>query len=379
MRTLMRGLWGIMIFLNFPLFSQSTVRLYPTADTEMNQNGGGSFAGASGAFQIYPWTASFSKRAAIRFDLTPYTGCTISSAWLVLMEQSTNTISRQINVHRVTTDWSENATHWTTPWTTSGGDYAASAVSSFTPVWTSVFKQDSVNLTTSVQSFVNGTYPNYGWILKIATEDNTQQYWAYYSKETATLAYRPILRVRFSGCSALPVELLDFNASSKDNTKIELSWRTASEVNNDFFTVESSIDGINWSELKQIKGAGNSTAVLNYSTVDEHPYFGTSYYRLKQTDYDGKFSYSAVKDVSMLSPRAKVVLYPNPAQDAIIINGNESELNKIRIYDLLGKDVTNQIKEVKIHSTQLSIDLKNLNAGLYYLRTPNSTTKLYKQ
>lgn len=378
MKTISRGLLGILIFTNFPLFSQTTVSLSATADTEMNQNGGGSFAGSSGAFQIYPWTPSFSKRAAIRFDLTPYAGCTINSAWLVLMEQSTNTISRQINVHRITTAWAENSTHWTTPWTTAGGDYAATAVSTFTPVWTNVYKQDSVNLTASVQSFVNGTYPNYGWILKIATEDNSQQYWAYYSKETATASFRPILRIKHSGCSPLPIELLDFTAISSDNKKIDLNWKTASEINNDFFTIENSVDGINWTALKQIKGAGNSTELLNYASVDEHPYVGTSYYRLKQTDYDGKFSYSAIKDVTV-NTQTELLIYPNPAQEIITLNGNESELNGMRIYDLLGKDVTNRIREIKKQSNLLTLDLKNLSSGWYYIKTLHSTSKLYRQ
>src|SRR6185295_16691646 len=102
MKTKLLHFLGYLILLGFHARSQTTVSLYPTADTEINQNGGGSFAGTLGSFQISPWTPSFSKRAVIRFDLTPYAGCTINSAWLVLMEQSTNTISRQINVHRLT-------------------------------------------------------------------------------------------------------------------------------------------------------------------------------------------------------------------------------------------------------------------------------------
>lgn len=376
----MKLLWALaFLVLSFNSDSQNTVKLSASADTEMNQNGGGSFAGSNGAFQISPWTPSFSKRAAIRFDLSPYSGCTIISAWLILMEQSTNTISRQINVHRVTSSWVENSTHWTTPWTTAGGDYAAAAVASFTPVWTNVFKQDSVDLTASVQSFVNGTYTNYGWILKIATEDNSQQYWAYYSKETATASFRPLLRVRFSGCSALPVELVNFDATANSSAQIELKWQTASEVNNDYFTVENSIDGINWKELKQLKGAGNSTAKLNYSTTDEHPFKGVSYYRLKQTDYDGKFTYSSVKDVNVTHTETRVIIYPNPSQDIITLNGEESEINRTRIYNLLGQDVTQQTREIKNAQTIITIDLKDLNPGIYYIKTMNTVNKIYKE
>lgn len=368
-----------LVFMSLISYSQTTISLFPSADTEMNQNGGGSFAGSSGAFQIYPWTPSFSKRAAIRFDLSAYAGCTINSAWLVMMEQSTNTISRQINVHRVTRSWAENSTHWTTPWTTSGGDYAASAVASFTPVWTGVYKKDSANLTTSVQNFVDGTYTNYGWILKIATEDNTQQYWAYYSKETATASFRPILRIRYSGCSPLPVELLNFDARCISTGQIELRWQTASEVNNDYFTIENSIDGISWTEIKEIKGAGNSNTLLTYSTVDEQPFTGISYYRLKQTDFDGKFSYSSVKDVNVVNEKPSVMIYPNPSQDIVIINGDEAELDQTKIVNLLGQDVTHQTKEIRNSRSVITFDVKDLYPGIYYIKTKNTVNKIYKQ
>ncbi len=372
-------LLACLIIVNLPARSQTTISLYPLADAEINQNGGGSFAGSSGAFQIYPWTPSFSKRAVIKFNLTPYAGCTINSAWLILMEQSTNTVSRQINVHRITTTWAENSTHWTTPWTASGGDFAASPVGTFTPAWTGSMKQDSVNLTTTVQSFINGTYSNFGWLLKTATEDATQQYWAYYSKEASTVSFRPILRIKYSGCSPLPIELLRFDANPKNNNQVVLTWQTASEKNNDFFTVESSIDGISWLEQQHIKGAGNSTTILNYSTLDENPYEGTSYYRLKQTDYDGQFSYSAVRVINLFSKIPHAIIYPNPTKYQVTITSTVSELRKLRIYNLIGQDVTSLITEIKKEETRIIIDVKNLCPGVYYIKTENTINKLCKE
>lgn len=372
-------LLGFVIISSLPVHSQTTISLSPSADAEINQGGAGSFAGASSVFQIYPWTTSNSKRAVIRFNLAPYAGCTINSAQLVLMEQGTNGTSRQINVHRLTKAWSENSTHWTTPWTTSGGDYESTVLNSFTPTWTGVIKKDSVNLTTAVQSFVNGTYTNYGWLLKISAEDATQQYWVYYSKEATTTAYRPILRIRYSGCTPLPIELLNFNAKIKTNGQVELIWQTASEVNNDFFTVERSINGADWNELKQIDGAGNSTAILNYTTMDEHPYSGLTYYRLKQTDFDGHFSYSVIKVVKAGEDNVPLVIYPNPTQDRITINGSRSELCQLKIYNILGQDVTDQTTELKNEETTRTIELKNLSAGVYYIHTETAVNTLYKQ
>jgi hypothetical protein len=372
-------LLGFLIISSLPVHSQKTISLSPIADAEINQNGGGAFAGSSTVFQLYPWSPSNSKRAVIQFNLTAYAGCTINSAWLVLMEQSTNGTSRQINVHRLTTSWPENSTHWTTPWTTAGGDYASTAVSSFTPSWTGLAKKDSVNLTTSVQNFVNGTYTNYGWLLKISSEDATQQYWVYYSKEVSTVAYRPLLRIRYSGCSPLPIELLNFDANSQTNGQVELTWQTASEVNNDFFTVEKSVNGTDWNELKEIDGAGNSTAILNYTTIDEHPYTNITYYRLKQTDFDGHFSYSTIKAIKVGIEDPPLIIYPNPAHEQITINGNGSELGQLKIYNILGQDVTDQTRDLKNEKTMRTIEIKNLNAGIYFIHTETVVNTLYKQ
>jgi hypothetical protein len=372
-------LLGFLIISSLPVCSQTTIGLFPLADAEINQGGGGAFAGSSSVFQLSPWTPSFSKRAVIKFNLAPYGGCTINSAWLILMEYSTNTTSRQINVHRLTTSWSENSTHWTTPWTTSGSDYEGTVLNSFTPTWTGVIKKDSVNLTSAVQSFTNGTYMNNGWLLKIATEDASQQYWAFYSKEATAVANRPILRIRYSGCTPLPIELLNFDARLKTNGQVELLWQTASEVNNDFFTVEKSVNASDWNELKQINGAGNSTAVLNYTTMDEHPYVGMTYYRLKQTDFDGHFSYSAIKAVAVTGKDVPFFIYPNPAQDQITINCNPSGSCQLTIYNILGQDVTDQTKELKNEEATRTIEVKNLNAGVYYIHSQTAVGILYKQ
>ena len=91
--------------------------------------------------------------------------------------------------------------------------------------------------------------------------------------------------------SPLPIELLSFEAICNNNS-VNLLWSTASEKNNDYFTIERSSDGITFQTVLTVKGAGNSNQVINYSAIDEKPIDGIAYYRLKQTDYDGKFEYS---------------------------------------------------------------------------------------
>ena len=88
--------------------------------------------------------------------------------------------------------------------------------------------------------------------------------------------------------SPLPIELLSFNAVL-ENRIVKLTWKTASETNNDFFTLEKSKDGISWESFKTVDGAGSSSSILNYEDYDQNPYSGVSYYRLKQTDFNGAF------------------------------------------------------------------------------------------
>jgi hypothetical protein len=91
----------------------------------------------------------------------------------------------------------------------------------------------------------------------------------------------------------LPIELVMFDAKIKDDGKTHLEWYTATEINNDYFTIER-IKDMNGApeEVAKVKGAGNSSVLNHYAAIDPNPHNGISYYRLKQTDTDGKFSYS---------------------------------------------------------------------------------------
>ena len=141
------------------------------------------------------------------------------------------------------------------------------------------------------------------------------------------------------GTNALPIELLSFTATPKIDV-VELKWSTAMESNNDFFTVERSGDGESFDEVMILKGAGNSKGVKKYATTDHNPFPGRSYYRLKQTDFDGKYSYSDVISVQMVEG-ASWRVFPNPNDGNIInlkLTKNESGKEvQIIIHDLNGK------------------------------------------
>lgn len=128
----------------------------------------------------------------------------------------------------------------------------------------------------------------------------------------------------------LPIELVYFNAHEFGGG-VRFEWETASELNNDFFTIEFSIDAVEFAELTIIEGAGTTTEPQNYRYTDFSSHAGIIYYRLKQTDYDGNFSYSETVPVVFAEHHVaetediKFVVYPNPATDHITISGGEYE------------------------------------------------------
>ncbi len=177
--------------------------------------------------------------------------------------------------------------------------------------------------------------------------------------------------ITLSSCiPALPVQLLFFDARY-DNGVVQTSWSTASEINNSYFTVEKSIDAENFSVAGTVKGAGNSMSVLNYALIDRSPYQGVSYYRLKQTDYDGTASYSRVIAVSAA---AELAIFPNPAHDNLYIHLPDKDRRVAHLLDLNGKEVLSSMELVQ--GTQ-SLDLRNLGNGIYILKIIEETGVKY--
>jgi len=172
----------------------------------------------------------------------------------------------------------------------------------------------------------------------------------------------------------LPVGLLSFNAIA-GNGMVYLSWATATEYNNDCFVVERSKYAGKWEKVACIDGAGNSSVILHYNTIDTEPYSGISYYRLKQIDYDGAFMYSDIVAVNIDdSHPASLLIYPNPATDReqIIITGNAEELENINIYNVLGQNITGQINITHISEDRVVLDPENLSPGMYIIKTPDT-------
>jgi len=195
---------------------------------------------------------------------------------------------------------------------------------------------------------------------------------------TATSGSFTVTATNAAGCSsvgtfavtscgtALPIELVSFDATLRDDDVVDVYWQTVSERNNDYFTVERSSDGEHWQQVLIEKGAGNSDEVLNYLEYDYSPLAGVSYYRLKQTNFDGAFTYSNMVSISNFNDDV-VNVNPNPNNGNFKIQGNLKNAD-LSILNMLGKVV------YQYHITDLSkdgghnIDLTHLSNGMYMLQ-----------
>ena len=162
--------------------------------------------------------------------------------------------------------------------------------------------------------------------------------------------------------SPLPIELISFDAVCNGDN-VSINWATASETNNDFFTIYKSTDSFNWAELSSISGADNSNKILNYSVTDNDYSGSNAYYMLKQTDYNGNSTYFKISSVNCSNTSlTSVTIYPNPFTTRITVAVNEDSANyRLMIYNTLGKAMISTI----ITNQLTNIDTKNLPSGIY--------------
>jgi hypothetical protein len=177
----------------------------------------------------------------------------------------------------------------------------------------------------------------------------------------------------------LPIELLSFTVEL-NNGKVDLNWVTATETNNDYFTIERTRDAVSFEEVGVIDGAGNSTSIKEYYLLDPAPFEGISYYRLKQTDFDGNFSYSDLVAVEYPSKTEfDLVVYPSPTTSSNInlnITGQENDEVLVVLTDLLGRQYYSKVVVLENGNYLSAIDHSNKIPGGVYMVIATNKDKI---
>lgn len=169
----------------------------------------------------------------------------------------------------------------------------------------------------------------------------------------------------------LPVELLTFNAKAIGNKQVDLKWTTASEKNNDYFTVLRSKDGYSYTAIGKVKGNGTTSTVSNYHYTDNTPLSGTSFYKLTQTDYNTNTSESKVCAVTLYTTGNYGIssYYANEGVLQFILTGSDQMGNVlIELHDVTGRVIYSATDFSADKEKQISIDTHGLDRAVYFLR-----------
>lgn len=177
--------------------------------------------------------------------------------------------------------------------------------------------------------------------------------------------------------SPLPVTWLTISADC-ENGNVNIKWSTASEQNSDYFTVEKSLDGVHFTAAGIIPAAGNSSTVKNYSWTDYDAYGGINVYRVKQTDFDGTFSYSGI-----ITHRGcagdDVIIYSENGGVNININATERGRYNIEIYDMLGRKISEYTASVDSGNNHIKLYLNSIASASYVVKVYNSKNFIVKK
>jgi hypothetical protein len=173
----------------------------------------------------------------------------------------------------------------------------------------------------------------------------------------------------YSYSGPLPIELISFEPTVLENQFVQLDWLTATETDNDFYSIERSADAEHWEVIQLLDGAGTTTESRSYSWIDRSPLPGTSYYRLKQTDFDGKFEYSEIRSVEItgLNPQT-LEAFPNPAKFTLSLRGAFPRHPDYDVISTHGVRVTRRVSILQSSDGNLVLDISKLPAGNYVFR-----------
>lgn len=168
-----------------------------------------------------------------------------------------------------------------------------------------------------------------------------------------------------------PVRWLTFTAIATDDG-VSLNWATTAEINNDYFVIERSVEGSSWQQVGEVPASGKPDGA-NYEFNDLSPLEGQSFYRIRQVDMDGVFSFSPLRTVQFKQARPTWLVYPNPAKNGISVQGALPVHSVLYLYGPDGHAL-----RVFPYEPNQQLDLTGLSAGNYYLSDGNQTRVVVK-
>ncbi len=192
---------------------------------------------------------------------------------------------------------------------------------------------------------------------------------------TDDLGCEDAINVAAVPCLKVPIELLQFEGTAETNGNL-LTWTTATEINNNYFTLERSLNGTAFTPIAQIDGAGNSEHDITYSYLDETALCGISYYRLSWTDYDGFVEYAPVISVQRDGTNAQAVqVIPSVVQSDVTVffssNGNSS----ISVLDVTGKQLSLQAHTTNDCQAKVNLNVQHLPRGVYFIQVEEGAVR----
>lgn len=393
----MRNLCLTFLFLftfNLLLNAQTNIVLNASMDNTIYSNNTNNSNGAGDNFTTGAIVTSPVRRGLLMFDLSPIpTGAIISDVSLTLVMNKTISGATNVSLHRLNEAWGEGASNagsgadgngvpaqpgdatWicsfsdglggcTTSWSTSGGVFqigpsATTSVSGLSP-----YTWSSSQMITDVQNWLNNAASNFGWVI-IGDEGLPGSAKRFSSRTNPIVADRPALTVTYT--TVVPVNLLYFKAQAQ-NFCTRLTWQTAQEINNDFFEIECSTDGFSFKPVGKVKGGGNTSLPQLYNFTHHTAQTGKIFYRLSQTDFNGRKSYSQIELVELKSIIPSLIISPNPATDKLLISGFVIDgKQRYSIVNLLGK----RMAEAELLKQEIFLP-NIITPGMYMLKIMHS-------
>lgn len=191
------------------------------------------------------------------------------------------------------------------------------------------------------------------------------------NSSSAITSFSPFTLASAGTANPLPVELIAFDAICEDGN-VNMNWSTASEHNNAYFTIERSLDAVNWENMVSSDGAGNSTQLLQYNWMDAEPIRAPRYYQLKQTDFDGAFTYSEmvyVKDCSIADN--SLTILPNPASEYVQLSLSNGKIMSFQVMDSRGQVVAEE--HFKEQASFYDLAIATIQPGVYLVHVSSET------